>query len=150
VPGFSYAHQSLIRSFVERGDPQVPNPHVAENRMQDLVGAIAICAAATTDGNRKARDAAYGGFGKYLNAMAAEPCTASPAHCIAYLHAYSRRGTYKLGTLTKCSPDSMHNQIGFLRKALEIYDQRRGPYCPVTQQGSECSSIVFRMDTMVT
>eukprot|EP00884_Botryococcus_braunii_P022058 jgi/Botrbrau1/8536/Bobra.0359s0001.1 len=141
VPGFSYAHQSLIRSFVDRGAPQAPSPHVTENRMQDLVEAIVICAAATTDRNRKARDAAYGRFGKYLNAMAAEPRTASPAHCIAYLHAYSRRGTYKLGTLTKCSPDSMHNQIGFLRKALEMYDQRVGPYCPITRQGNPFNSV---------
>jgi hypothetical protein len=39
--------------------------------MQDLIGAIATCAEATTRGNHKQRDAAYTRFGKYLNAMAA-------------------------------------------------------------------------------
>jgi hypothetical protein len=136
VSGFPYAHQSLVRSFVQCGVPQAPSPNVAESRMQDLIGAIATCTEATTRGTRKQRDAAYTRFGKYLNAMAAEPRTASPAHCMAYLHAFSRRGTYQLGERTKCSPDTMHNQIGYLRKSLELYDQRVGPYCPATQQGT--------------
>ena len=135
VAGFPYLQRALRQSFIKPSLPQRPTPQTAEKRLQNLVGALATCSAATCDETRKKRDATYNLFIDYLNGMNAEPATASDAHCIAFLDAYSHRGTFLVNGQPRSSPESMHNQIGYLRKAIELYDGRVGPFCPISLQG---------------
>ena len=141
VSGFPVVLQQLQRSFVTSSNPRRVTAAISERRLQNLVGAIAVCRQSVSSSRSKQRDAAYNRFVGFINEMGADAHQARDAHCLAYLDEFSQRGTYEVDGRARCSPDTMDNQITFLRKAIEMYDGRVGPYCPLTGQGKPVRSV---------
>ena len=135
-PNYSIVHQGLLHSFVQPSVPQPVSPEIATQSMLDLVGAVAVCQKATSTSTCKQRQAAYNDWTRYLNLRGTCPTAADPSHAVAYLHAFSKRGTFLTPEGPRCAPGTLKNQIGYLRKGSALYAGRAGPYCPRTGQGA--------------
>lgn len=135
-PQFGRTHHMLLQSFVAPDQPQEVSPSIAAARMQSLVEAMAVCQEAVGHGNRKEREGAFSKFTKWLNEMGVSLAEAEPAHVIAYLQDYSKRGTFMTPEGPRCAPDTLKNHLGFLRKGMALYRKRQGLHDPDTHKGA--------------